>query len=255
MVAKIKPRRGTQTQRASSTNVLEKDEIALISPDTGSGTGSYKMIVGDGSTAIKDLPIAIDDDITSKEVSSFDSVSDSDPSLTAGFTLKKLFAVIAKKFTYLASNKLDKSSVLDVVNSTNTAAALSANQGRVLQEQIDELNSNFDDRSLDLSLYTASGAGSVTLQVPYTSCYLIAARTYMPSNANVRATKVFFNEVWTSTVHSVSLLSTTGETTPNPTFNVTSAISNNKLAITATANSSAYSIEVTAIRLLRAPLN
>jgi hypothetical protein len=120
--------------------VLTKDEIAIVKPD--STDSDYKIAFGDGITEMKSLPYALNNDITEKPVKSFDTVSDADPSLSAGSTLKNLFAVIAKKFTYLANNKLDKSSVLDVVNSTNTTAALSANQGRALQEQITTLNSN-----------------------------------------------------------------------------------------------------------------
>ena len=57
---KIKPRRGTRTQWEFFNPILAEGELAIENPDTGTGTGSIKMKIGDGVTGYKNLPYAID---------------------------------------------------------------------------------------------------------------------------------------------------------------------------------------------------
>ena len=98
----IKLKRATKSVANTSTKVLEKDEVLVITPDSGSGKGKCQLKFGDGVTAIKSLPIAIDgENADEMKVPTITTASDENPVLSAGETIKVFFGKIKKKFTYL----------------------------------------------------------------------------------------------------------------------------------------------------------
>ena len=56
MAATLRPRRGKKASAESQAIVLKKGEIFFEVPDTGVGTGTGKIKMGDGTTAYSSLP-------------------------------------------------------------------------------------------------------------------------------------------------------------------------------------------------------
>lgn len=178
----IKLKRATKSIANASTKVLEKDEVLVVTPDSGSGKGKCQLKFGDGVTAAKSLPIAIDgENADEMKVSTIPTVSDENPVLSAGETVKVFFGKIKKKFTYLenlvgnvksvtnlfgstdaktvtqglqilVNTKLNKTDKYDGVDSTSTELWATANAVRKVNEKSDnnsisirELNSNLEE--------------------------------------------------------------------------------------------------------------
>lgn len=181
----IKLKRATKSVANASTKVLEKDEVLVVTPDSGSGKGKCQLKFGDGITAAKSLPIAIDgENADEMKVSTIPTDSDENPVLSAGETVKVFFGKIKKKFTYLenlvgnvksvtnlfgntdaktvaqglqilVNTKLSKTDKYDGVDSTSTELWATANAVRKVNEKTDnnstsirELNSNLGDKLL-----------------------------------------------------------------------------------------------------------
>lgn len=181
----IKLKRATKSVANASTKVLEKDEVLVVTPDSGSGKGKCQLKFGDGITAAKSLPIAIDgENADEMKVSTIPTDSDENPVLSAGETVKVFFGKIKKKFTYLenlvgnvksvtnlfgntdaktvaqglqilVNTKLSKTDKYDGVDSTSTELWATANAVRKVNEKTDnnstsirELNSNLADKLL-----------------------------------------------------------------------------------------------------------
>lgn len=177
----IKLKRATKSVANASTKVLEKDEVLVVTPDSGSGKGKCQLKFGDGITAAKSLPIAIDgENADEMKVSTIPTDSDENPILSAGETVKVFFGKIKKKFTYLenlvgnvksvtnlfgntdaktvaqglqilVNTKLSKTDKYDGVDSTSTELWATANAVRKVNEKTDnnstsirELNSNLE---------------------------------------------------------------------------------------------------------------
>ena len=178
----IKLKRATKSVANASTKVLEKDEVLVVTPDSGSGKGKCQLKFGDGITAAKSLPIAIDgENADEMKVSTIPTDSDENPVLSAGETVKVFFGKIKKKFTYLenlvgnvksvtnlfgntdaktvaqglqilVNTKLSKTDKYDGVDSTSTELWATANAVRKVNEKTDnnstsirELNSNLGE--------------------------------------------------------------------------------------------------------------
>ena len=169
----IKPKRATKSVADKSDKVLEKDELLLISPNTGSGTGRYGVKIGDGATATKDLPYAIDGEKADEMiVSEFTKESNENPVLSPGDKIKTLCGKLLKKFTYietLLGKKVNTSDIYDGTDSSSTTKVATANSVRQVNEkadnntnQLNQLNSKFVentnwDKKLKLSLSTEDG--------------------------------------------------------------------------------------------------
>lgn len=175
----IKLKRATKSVANASTKVLEKDEVLVVTPDSGSGKGKCQLKFGDGVTAAKSLPVAIDgENADEMKVSTFTTASDENPVLNAGETIKVLLGKIKKKFTYyenlignvktvtnlfgstdaktvaqglqnLVNTKFNKSDLYDGTDSTSLALGATANAVRKVNEKTDNnaksitaLNSN-----------------------------------------------------------------------------------------------------------------
>lgn len=151
----IKPKRATKSVADKSDKVLEKDELLLISPNTGSGTGRYGVKIGDGATATKDLPYAIDGEKADEMiVSEFTKESNENPVLSPGDKIKTLCGKLLKKFTYietLLGKKVNTSDIYDGTDSSSTTKVATANSVRQVNEkadnntnQLNQLNSNIN---------------------------------------------------------------------------------------------------------------
>lgn len=175
----IKLKRATKSVANASTKVLEKDEVLVITPDSGSGKGKCQLKFGDGVTATKSLPIAIDgENADEMKVSTIPTVSGENPVLSAGETVKVFIGKIKNKFTYLenllgnvktvtnlfgsndaktvaqglqnlVNTKFNKSDLYDGTDSTSKSLGATANAVRKVNEKTDnntssisQLNSN-----------------------------------------------------------------------------------------------------------------
>lgn len=97
----IKLKRATKSVANASTKVLEKDEVLVVTPDSGSGKGKCQLKFGDGITAAKSLPIAIDgENADEMKVSTIPTDSDENPVLSAGETVK-VFSEKSKKSLHI----------------------------------------------------------------------------------------------------------------------------------------------------------
>lgn len=180
----IKLKRATKSVANASTKVLEKDEVLVITPDSGSGKGKCQFKFGDGVTATKSLPIAIDgENADETKVSTIPTISDENPVLSAGETVKVFFGKIKNKFTYLenllgnvktvtnlfgsndaktvaqglqnlVNTKFNKSDLYDGTDSTSKSLGATANAVRKVNEKTDnntssisQLNSNLTNKA------------------------------------------------------------------------------------------------------------
>lgn len=197
----IKLKRATKSVANASTKVLEKDEVLVVTPDSGSGKGKCQLKFGDGITAAKSLPIAIDgENADEMKVSTIPTDSDENPVLSAGETVKVFFGKIKKKFTYLenlvgnvksvtnlfgntdaktvaqglqilVNTKLSKTDKYDGVDSTSTELWATANAVRKVNEKTDnnstsirELNSNLEKLDSNLELLYSSDSLAIATQ-------------------------------------------------------------------------------------------
>lgn len=188
MFSIIKPRGDIKSNWESVNPVLRLREWG-VEWETSIGIGEVKVKIGDGITHWNDLDYSVTNDVTKKIVKTFATIPENqdNPSIEPGASLETLFGQVKRKFDYtinfmtalknmvgdyqsksfntgsgtvtasdlknaidvLEQYKLTTANILDVNDSTNTMAALSANQGRLLKEQvttntsaIDLLNSN-----------------------------------------------------------------------------------------------------------------
>lgn len=177
----IKLKRATKSVANTSTKVLEKDEVLVITPDSGSGKGKCQLKFGDGVTAIKSLPIAIDgENADEMKVPTITTASDENPVLSAGETIKVFFGKIKKKFTYLenllgnvktvtnlfgsndaktvaqglqnlVNTKFNKSDLYDGTDSTSTSLGATANALRKVNEKTDNNTSSISTLNSNLA--------------------------------------------------------------------------------------------------------
>ncbi len=177
----IKLKRATKSVANTSTKVLEKDEVLVITPDSGSGKGKCQLKFGDGVTAIKSLPIAIDgENADEMKVLTITTASDENPVLSAGETIKVFFGKIKKKFTYLenllgnvktvtnlfgsndaktvaqglqnlVNTKFNKSDLYDGTDSTSTSLGATANALRKVNEKTDNNTSSISTLNSNLA--------------------------------------------------------------------------------------------------------
>lgn len=198
----IKLKRATKSVANASTKVLEKDEVLVVTPDSGSGKGKCQLKFGDGITAAKSLPIAIDgENADEMKVSTIPTDSDENPVLSAGETVKVFFGKIKKKFTYLenlvgnvksvtnlfgntdaktvaqglqilVNTKLSKTDKYDGVDSTSTELWATANAVRKVNEKTDnnstsirELNSNLGNISDDINPLKSNYVSHINVNV------------------------------------------------------------------------------------------
>ena len=177
----IKLKRATKSVANASTKVLEKDEVLVITPDSGSGKGKYQFKFGDGVTATKSLPIAIDgENADEMKVSTIPTISDENPVLSAGETVKVFIGKIKKKFTYLenllgnvktvtnlfgsndaktvaqglqnlVNTKFNKSDLYDGTDSTSKSLGATANAVRKVNEKTDNNTSSISQLNSNLA--------------------------------------------------------------------------------------------------------
>lgn len=178
----IKLKRATKSVANASTKVLEKDEVLVITPDSGSGKGKCQLKFGDGVTATKSLPIAIDgENADETKVSTIPTISDENPVLSAGETVKVFFGKIKNKFTYLenllgnvktvtnlfgsndaktvaqglqnlVNTKFNKSDLYDGTDSTSKSLGATANAVRKVNEKTDNNTSSISQLNSNLEL-------------------------------------------------------------------------------------------------------
>ena len=177
----IKLKRATKSVANASTKVLEKDEVLVITPDSGSGKGKCQLKFGDGVTATKSLPIAIDgENADETKVSTIPTISDENPVLSAGETVKVFIGKIKKKFTYLenllgnvktvtnlfgsndaktvaqglqnlVNTKFNKSDLYDGTDSTSKSLGATANAVRKVNEKTDNNTSSISQLNSNLA--------------------------------------------------------------------------------------------------------
>lgn len=214
----IKLKRATKSVANASTKVLEKDEVLVITPDSGSGKGKCQLKFGDGVTATKSLPIAIDgENADETKVSTIPTISDENPVLSAGETVKVFFGKIKNKFTYLenllgnvktvtnlfgsndaktvaqglqnlVNTKFNKSDLYDGTDSTSKSLGATANAVRKVNEKTDNNTSSISQ--LNSNLVSKLGTGSFT----FTRCQKMII--FVNENLQGITLEFIFNEEW-----------------------------------------------------------
>lgn len=155
----IKLKHATKSVADASDKVLEKDEVLLVSPNSGSGTGAYEMRVGDGSTPVKNLPVAINgmkaDNINVEEI---ETIEEENPTLEGGNAIKNLFGRISKKFSWIETmlgKKVNIADIYDGLDSNNAEKVASANAVRQINEKTDKNTTDISTLTSDLTVLNA----------------------------------------------------------------------------------------------------
>lgn len=182
-ISKIRPRGDIKTNWETVNPILQLREIGVEWEST-IGEGDAKIKFGDGLTHWNDLDYAIVNNITKKIITALAVVEEEDPELNDGEAVDTLFGKIKKKFQTIQSKiaaintiigvfeditidtggdseqaaenittainllntgKLTTSDIYNGLDSTNTALALSALQGKNLNDAITSLNSDISN--------------------------------------------------------------------------------------------------------------
>ena len=107
-------------------------------------------------------------DISNVKVSQFETNSTSWPVPTAGETVKVILGKIKKHLEDLASWRPTVSLIANIVDnctSTNADKPLSAKQGKVLQDQITQVNSDKADKNNPILTFSADNGSVITLRM------------------------------------------------------------------------------------------
>lgn len=148
----IKPKRTTYSVAINSTKVLEKDEMLVVTPDTGSGTGKYMFIFGDGVTQVKNLPMSIDGKYADELIiNSLETLSESSPALTAGDSIKRLLSKIKKNIETLIATKINTTAIYADLDSSNGSQVLAATAGKQLKQLYDNNTSAISTLNSDIA--------------------------------------------------------------------------------------------------------
>ena len=110
MAGFLRPRRGRRSTAESQAIILKRGEVFFECPDTGVGTGTGKIKVGDGTTAYADLPYFMDlssvtTDVAGSAIAFTESTTTSNATLLAsiksGATLKTMISAMKKLLSNL----------------------------------------------------------------------------------------------------------------------------------------------------------
>lgn len=192
-----RPRRATLAEWTSVNPTLMLGEMAIITPDTGTGTGKVKVKFGDGVSSFNSLPYAyneeeIDIDALISDFTESSTETDAVSGDTYGVIIGK-FVKSIKTFRTNISNIVgnigtianllttDKSSLVNAVNelkngkiekanivnntvTTVSGTVLDGRMGKILQDQITEQNNNLA-RFMHQTIYLnmVNGVGSITV--------------------------------------------------------------------------------------------
>ena len=215
-ISKIRPRGDIKTNWETVNPILQLREIGVEWEST-IGEGDAKIKFGDGLTHWNDLDYAIVNNITKKIVTALAVVEEEDPELNDGEAVDTLFGKIKKKFQTIQSKiaaintiigvfeditidtggdseqaaenittainllntgKLTTSDIYNGLDSTNTALALSALQGKNLNDAITSLNSEIPmsasvsgETDTNSMIYTDIAANDMKIISGYTTNY------------------------------------------------------------------------------------
>lgn len=214
----IKLKRAAKSIADSSEKVLEKDEILAITPDNGSGKGQYQLKFGDGITAAKNLPVAIDgENADDMKISAITSPPESavNPVISAGDTLSEAAGKLNKQqnylkntlgyerlgaladalsgltdrdfvgiLSYLNDKKLNVSDLYDGTDSSSVVMGATANVVRKINEKTDKNEVEIGRLNSDLDDYYKLSGG---IRIPdgsdlYSDIYKIPGNYYCPTD-------------------------------------------------------------------------
>lgn len=152
----IKPRSATKAEWEAANPILNKQEIGYEVPAAGIGKGKIKMKQGDGVTAWKSLPYACDD-VNADEmvVSALETISEQNPTINAGSTIKHYISVIKKKIDYcitLINSKIGTDKIYNALDSSDATKVLAAPTGKQLKQLCDNNTKAISDLNSDLGL-------------------------------------------------------------------------------------------------------
>lgn len=185
-----RPRRATLAEWTSVNPTLMLGEMAIITPDTGTGTGKVKVKFGDGVSSFNSLPYAyneeeIDIDALISDFTESSTETDAVSGDTYGVIIGK-FVKSIKTFRTNISNIVgnigtianllttDKSSLVNAVNelkngkiekanivnntvTTVSGTVLDGRMGKILQDQITEQNNNLTLSPVEHKIGTING--------------------------------------------------------------------------------------------------
>lgn len=160
----IKPRSATKAEWESANPILRKQEIGYEVPSAGIGKGKIKMKQGDGVTAWRNLPYA-SDDVNADEmvVSAFETISEQNPTLSTGSTIKRYISIIKKKFDYyltLINAKIGTDKIYNALDSSNANQVLAAPAGKQLKQLCDNNAESIRGLNSDLAIKSIGNAVS-----------------------------------------------------------------------------------------------
>ena len=157
MAGFLRPRRGRRSTAESQAIILKRGEVFFECPDTGVGTGTGKIKVGDGTTAYADLPYFMDlssvtTDVAGSAIAFTESTTTDNATLLAsiksGATLKTMISAMKKLLSNLDTSVTQLNN--DLANKANS------NHTHTQYASTDHTHSNYVSESQVVSIVNSS---------------------------------------------------------------------------------------------------
>ena len=145
MAGFLRPRRGRRSTAESQAIILKRGEVFFECPDTGVGTGTGKIKVGDGTTAYADLPYFMDlssvtTDVAGSAIAFTESTTTDNATLlsaiSSGATLKTMISAIKKLLSNLDTSVTQLNNDLDSHTHTEYATINHTHSIYVTSDQV-----------------------------------------------------------------------------------------------------------------------
>lgn len=133
MAGFLRPRRGRRSTAESQAIILKRGEVFFECPDTGVGTGTGKIKVGDGTTAYADLPYFMDlssvtTDVAGSAIAFTESTTTDNATLLAsiksGATLKTMISAMKKLLSNLDTSVTQLNNDLESYATTSEVSTI-----------------------------------------------------------------------------------------------------------------------------------
>ena len=161
MAGFLRPRRGRRSTAESQAIILKRGEVFFECPDTGVGTGTGKIKVGDGTTAYADLPYFMDlssvtTDVAGSAIAFTESTTTDNATLlsaiSSGATLKTMISAIKKLLSNLDTSVTQLNNDLDSHTHTEYATINHTHSIYVTSDQVSTIvNENISSGEIEVS--------------------------------------------------------------------------------------------------------
>lgn len=197
MISILRPRRGKKATAETQNIVLKRGEVFFESPDTGVGTGTGRIKIGDGTTPYKDLPYFIDttnlnidvddstiefDEYTNSSSYSIENIINNE--ISSGKILKNIISAI-KYVLYSLKRSINQTD--EKVTTIAQVATQHENDIGNLITNVNANSSNISSLNSKVSTLESNNSGTLVMQYvrikhPTQTVYCSDAAEYIEEN-------------------------------------------------------------------------